>query len=73
MRGEFVFIVDGKIVEVNDYNQIPKKFQHVIKFLPEIPPPPHTEDEHAMMEDWHKKLQDLIAIENQQNASRNHT
>ncbi len=66
MKGEFVFIVDGKIITVRDYRDIPKKFQHIIKFLPEIPEPPHTEEQHAEIHGWYEKLQELISIENQQ-------
>jgi hypothetical protein len=68
MKGEFVFMVDGKLVTVHDYREIPKKFQHVIKFLPDIPPPPHSEEQHALIDEWHERLKELINIENQQNG-----
>ena len=29
---EFKFIVDGEVVTVNRYEDIPEKFEHVIKF-----------------------------------------
>lgn len=70
MKGEFVFMIDGKIVTFDDYRKIPQNFQHIIKFIPEIPEPPHTEEQHEIIDGWHKKLQDLISIENQRYASR---
>ena len=73
MKGEFVFMIDGKLITVYDYNDIPEKLQHVIKFQPEIPPPPHSEEQHMQLHKWHEKLQRLISIENQQYDSRNIT
>jgi hypothetical protein len=63
MKGEFVIMIDGKLVTFNDFDQIPNKFQHVIKFLPDIPPPPHTEEQHKEIESHATKLQELLEIE----------
>lgn len=71
MKGEFEFIVDGKLVTYKDYRDIPNVFDNVIKFLPEIPPPPHSEEQHEEIELWNKRLQDLIEKERRKNASRN--
>ena len=35
----------------------------VFKFLPEIPFPPHTEEQHEEIESWNSKLQKLMEIE----------
>lgn len=69
MKGEFVLIVDGKLTTYKDYRDIPKVFDNVIKFLPEIPPPPHTEEQHEEIEQWNKRLQELIEKERQKYAS----
>ena len=35
----------------------------MIEFLPEIPPEPHTEEQHQEIEQWNGKLQQLMEIE----------
>lgn len=56
LTGEFVFIVDGQLVTYTDYNNIPEEFDHMIKFSPDIPPPPHTHEQHLLLE----KIEDLF-------------
>jgi len=41
------------MLEVYDrYEDIPDDLDHVIEFLPEIPPEPHTEQQHEEIETW---------------------
>ncbi len=54
---------NGRIEEYNDYNSIPLDFEHVIAFIPEIPPGPHTAEQHEEIESWNDKLQKLMEIE----------
>ena len=62
---EFVFLVHGKQMSFDTWEGIPKDFDfdHVIKFLPDIPPEPHTEEQHAEMEIWNTRLQQLMEKE----------
>ena len=60
---EFQFIVNGELVTYDSWENIPEEFEHVIKFIPDIPPEPHTEDEHAEMEIWNTRLQQLLEKE----------
>jgi len=60
---EFVFLVDGKLVTVHSWEDVPERFDNVIKFLPSIPPEPHTEEQHEEIESWNSKLQELIERE----------
>ena len=60
---EFQFLIDGKLVTYDRYEDIPETFDHVIKFIPDIPPEPHTEDEHAEMALWNIRLQQLMEKE----------
>jgi len=60
---EFQFLIDGKLVTYDRYEDIPETFDHVIKFIPDIPPEPHTEDEHAEMALWNIRLQELMEKE----------
>ena len=60
---EFQFIVNGELVTYDSWENIPEEFEHVIKFIPDVPPDPHTEDEHAEMEIWNTRLQQLLENE----------
>ena len=60
---EFVFLVEGKEVTVNAWEDVPEKFDHVIKFLPVIPPEPHTPEQHEEIGLWNARLQQLMEIE----------
>jgi len=62
---EFVFRKNGKIVEFNSWDVIPSNFEfdHIIKFLPDIPPEPHTEEQHKEIEQWNSLLQKLMEKE----------
>ena len=42
MTHEFKIIRNGVIETYTSYDDIPNEFDHVIKFLPVIPPEPHT-------------------------------
>lgn len=63
MPHEFVIKRNGVLETYTDYDAIPAEFDHVIKFLPEIPESPHTEDQHEEMNTWHDRLQDLLKRE----------
>ena len=60
---EFQFIINGELVIFDKYEDIPEDFEHVIRFIPDIPPEPHTEDEHAEMALWNIRLQELMEKE----------
>ena len=60
---EFQFIVNGELVTYDKYKDIPETFEHVIKFLPDIPPEPHTKKEHEEIQEWNNKFQELMEKE----------
>ena len=60
---EFQFIVDGELVAFDKYEDIPKEFEHVIRFIPDVPEEPHTEDDHEEMALWNTRLQELMEKE----------
>jgi hypothetical protein len=40
-------------IEVYDcYDDIPDDLDHVIEFVPEIPPEPHTQQQHEEIDSW---------------------
>ena len=69
MKGEYVIMVDGKLITYTDYDNIPDTFDHVIKFNPDWPESPHTQEDHDLMAVFNDKLQVLMEIE--KNASSN--
>jgi hypothetical protein len=60
---EFQFIINGELVTYDKYEDIPEEFEHVIKFIPDIPEDPHTEDEHDEIAVWNTRLQQLMEKE----------
>lgn len=71
---EFVIMVNGELVTYNRYEDIPEDFDHVIKFLPKVPPGPHTHEQHDEIHQWNDRLQYLIKKEKEKemrNASSN--
>ena len=65
---EFQFLIDGKLVTYDRYEDIPETFDHVIKFLPDNPEPEgedgnHTKEQHEAMSVWNGRLQKLMEKE----------
>ncbi len=60
---EFVVMKNNQLLTYTNYEDIPLDFDHVIKFRPQIPEGPHTEEQHEEIEQWNTKLQRLMEIE----------
>ena len=60
---EFQFIINGELITFDKYEDIPEEFEHVIKFIPDVIPEPHTEEEHEEMAQWNTRLQKLMEKE----------
>ena len=69
MKGEFIIKTGEELITYTDYDDIPNTFDHVIKFNPDWPEYPHTQEDHDYMEVFNDKLQVLMEIE--RNASSN--
>lgn len=69
MAHEFVVMRGGKLETYHNYDDIPDDFQHVIKFIPEAPPPPHTHEQHEELDSWLGRLDRLMEIE-KKNAAK---
>lgn len=63
MAHYFKILIDGKTRVYTKFEDIPESFENVISFIPEMPPPPHTDEEHEEMEQWEGKLQELMKRE----------
>lgn len=64
MPHRFVIMISGELQEFSNYQDIPDEFDHVIEFGPEIPPSPHTQEQHDEIEAWVPRFQRLMEIEN---------
>jgi len=60
---EFQFIINGELITFDKYEDIPEEFEHVIKFLPDIILPPHTQEDHDELAKWDGRLQKLMEKE----------
>ena len=60
---EFQFIINGELVLYDKYEDIQEDFEHVIRFIPDVPPEPHTEEDHEEMALWNTRLQKLMEKE----------
>jgi hypothetical protein len=46
-QGDYHILIDGKICVYDHWAKIPEDYDELIKFLPVVPQPPHTEEQHA--------------------------
>ena len=65
---EFQFIINGELVIFDKYEDIPDEFEHVIKFIHDLPEPEgedgnHTEEQHEELAKWNDRLQELMEKE----------
>lgn len=63
MPNEFVVLIKNKLETFTKYEDIPEKFDNLIKFLPEIPEPPHTHEQHEELDLWNERLKELMKRE----------
>jgi|TARA_B100001059_G_C17345450_1_gene337954 hypothetical protein len=63
MIGEYIIKIGDKLFEYTNTNDIPEKFDNLIKFMPTSPESPHTEEEHKEMATYNDKLKELMKRE----------
>jgi hypothetical protein len=63
MSHEFVVLLNGKLKTYTKYEDIPERFDNVIRFIPKIPEPPHTHEQHEEIDSWNERLQELMKRE----------
>jgi len=63
LRHRFVLRISGHLCTFTRWEDIPDVFDNVIAFLPAIPAPPHTAAQHAEMDAWCGRLQELMERE----------
>ena len=63
LTGEFVVKEQGEILTFDKCADLPDEFDHLIKFAPVTPEPPHTEEQHHEMSKLTEYLQQLVSRE----------
>jgi len=63
MKGVFQVILNGEVVTYTSYDDIPERFDNLIRFAPEIPPEPHTEEQHEWIESLPQYMNELMERE----------
>jgi len=63
LEGEFTIRKDGELLNYTKISDIPEKFDHVIRFLPNIPEEPHDVGDHVHMNHFTDYLHMLQARE----------
>ena len=60
MAHKFVIRINESLLEFSNYDDIPSEFDNLISFEPEVPPEPHTEEQHEEIEKYQSYLQELL-------------
>ena len=63
LEGDVVIRPGTELIEYHKISDIPDKFDHLIKFMPKYPDPPHDINDHALMENMVNFLTMLQARE----------
>lgn len=63
MAHRFIIKIKGVLHTFDRYEDIPDEFDNVIEFMPEIPPGPHTQEQHDEIDSWIPRFQRLMEIE----------
>jgi len=63
LEGEFTIRKDGELLNYTKISDIPAEFDHVIKFMPNMPDEPHDTMDHVEMGNFTEYLKLLQARE----------
>ena len=63
LEGEFIVLIDGKLKTFDDYNKIPMSFENLISFTFDVPPEPHTQEQHDEINKWPDRMKELMKRE----------
>ena len=63
MEGEYSVKIGDKVFNYTNADDIPEKFDHLIKFVPKEPPEPHTQEDHDYINTFPKKFKEIFARE----------
>ena len=61
LEGKLVIRDEDKLIEFDRCGDLPDTFDHLISFEPNIPPTPHSVNDHIAMSKWSEYLQELCS------------
>lgn len=61
MPARIVISEGGQLFTYDNVQHVPSEFDHLISFEPEIPEPPHTEEQHQEMSRHNDTLHELLS------------
>ena len=59
MIGEYTVKIGDDLFNYTNVNDIPEKFDHLIKFLPTLPSEPHTQEDHDYINSFVPKMREV--------------
>lgn len=63
MKGIFEVRINHETIQYEHFDDIPEVFDNLIRFEPEYPESPHTEEDHELIETFGDKLVELMLRE----------
>ena len=61
-RGKYAWVgTDGHIYRGDNWDDLPEEMDRVIEFVPDYPDPPHTVEDHEVMEQFQSRLHDALS------------
>ena len=63
MEGEYSVKIGDKVFNYTNADDIPEKFDHLIKFVPKEPLEPHTQEDHDYINTFPEKFKEVFARE----------
>jgi hypothetical protein len=63
LKGEFVVRIGDELCTYANTDSIPEHYDNLIKFAPEAPSGPHTEEEHGELTEYMNIFKSLMARE----------
>ena len=59
MIGEYTVKIGNKLFDYTNVDDIPEKFDHLIKFVPTSPPEPQTQEDHDYINTFPIKINEI--------------
>ena len=73
MANTITILIDSEQFTYERMEDVPESFDYLIKFDPEYPEPPHTEEQHAYISSFPLMMQELTSRETRPYAKANRT
>ena len=62
-EGDYAVLVEGEVLEFSHWDDLPETFDNLIRWVPDVPPEPHTEAQHEAISSLPEKLRETLRRE----------